>query len=177
LTFFLQAIFIILGFIASIWLNEIFKVLIKGHVVTDLVPIGIIILMSYSYRPMYLAASVHLMFFEKTNSLWKISFGAGVINALLNLALIPILGFKIAAITTFVSYLYMGLSGFFTKEFKEISKENYYPLFWGGIIILTTIISYGLWSINFIYKILLTVILLAIIVIPLKNKINRINDF
>ena len=123
LTFLLQFLFIIVGFLSALWLNEVFKLLIRGQNIVNLIPMGIFILMSYTYRPLYLAVSSQLMYFEKTKSLWKISFAAGIINILLNLILMPYLGYKIAVFTTLISYLYMGLFGYFTREFR--SNNNF----------------------------------------------------
>lgn len=172
LTFLLQSIFIILGFLASIWLSEVFKLLIKGHNITELIPMGIVILMSYTYRPLYMTASSQLMYFEKTKSLWKISFGAGLINVILNLILIPFFGYKVAVITTLLSYIYMGLFGYFTTEFKDDNKYKYYPIRWGVAILFFTFLAYKLYDINIIYRIIITVSIFLFVLILFKMKAN-----
>jgi O-antigen/teichoic acid export membrane protein len=170
LTFLLQFIFIVLGFLASIWLNEVFSILIKGQNISELIPMAIVILMSYTYRPLYMAASSQLMYFEKTKSLWKISFGAGILNVILNLILIPFLGYKVAVITTLLSYLYMGLLGYFTNEFKKGNKYNYYPLRWGLAILACTFFAYKIYNIDVFYKVFLTIIIVLSGFIFLKKK-------
>ena len=80
--------------------------------------------MSYNYRPQYLAVSIRLVYFERTKKLWRISLIAGLINLVLNIFLIPIYGFQIAAATTFVALLYMGYSGFFSINIQEFKGWN-----------------------------------------------------
>lgn len=172
LIFLLQFIFIILGFLASIWLNEVFKVLIKGHNISELVPMGIVILMSYTYRPLYMAASSQLMYFENTNSLWKISFGAGIINVILNLILMPFFGYKVAVISTLLSYLYMGLFGYFTNEFKKDNKFKYYPIRWSLAILVCTFLAYKIYNFDIIYKCFITIVVILVVFILLKKKVN-----
>lgn len=138
LTFILQIIFILGSFIVAIWIKELFSIFFRGHDINILVPLGIIILMGYNYRPMYLSNSVRIMYYEKTKSLWKISFGAGILNVILNFIFIPIFGFQAAAYTTYIALMYMGFSAFYFKEFKSISKLNYYPILWIVLIFIAT---------------------------------------
>src|SRR5690606_22406584 len=104
--------------------------LIRNEVLSQMYPLGIVIIMGYNYRPMYFGANTKLMFAEKTNVLWKVTFVAGLINVMLNFLLIPYFGFEAAAFTTFVSLMFMGYIGFYLKIFKDINAANFYPLAW-----------------------------------------------
>src|SRR5690606_13522035 len=108
LTFLLQAVFLAAGFLTSIWLKEIFFFLIKNSELANSYPIGIILVMAYCYRPMYLGANNRLFFFERTKSLPKITFAAGLLAVVSNLIFIPIWGYQVAAYTTFIGLMYMG---------------------------------------------------------------------
>jgi len=171
LTIVLQVLFFVITFLIAIWLKEIMMLLIRGHNINELVIIGILILMSYNYRPMYLQNTIRYIYFEHTKSLWKISFGAGLINVILNIVLIPIFGFKVAALTTFISLIYMGYSGFFFKEYRKISKLPYYPEIWILAQICLTALSIWIVNFNFFIKIIISVVLvLTLLVLYHKNK-------
>ncbi|PKV63225.1 lipopolysaccharide biosynthesis protein [Pontibacter ramchanderi] len=162
LIFLLQIIFWLMTFIISLWLKEIFYILIKNNVLSEMYPLAIIIVMSYNYRPMYYGANSKLFYTENTKQLWKITTVAGISNLVLNFFLIPFYGFQIAAVTTFVSLMYMGYAGFFMKKFREITKVKYYPLFWISGSIFITVLAYYLVELNLLYKIFITTIILLI---------------
>jgi O-antigen/teichoic acid export membrane protein len=171
LTFFLQTCFLILSFTAALWAKELFKLLIKNQELSGVYYIGIVIIMGYSYRPMYWACISKLNYLEKTKQLWKISFIGGALNITLNLIFIPLYGFEAAAITTLLSLLYIGFAGFFLKDFKENNQINYYPIRWLFLILISTIIVYLLKDIIVIYKIAITLCLFVFFMIYfIKNK-------
>lgn len=108
--------------------------------------------MGYAYRPMYLGVGGQLFYYEKTKNLWKISFVAGVSNVGLNLLLIPLFGYQVAAVTTFVALMYMGYSAYFMKDYKEIKRLEYYPMFWLALTCIVAVSSFLLKDIIFWYK-------------------------
>lgn len=169
LIFILQIIFLCMTFILSIWLKEIFMFLIKNEELAQVYPLGIIIIMAYNYRPMYLGANNRLFYHEKTKVLLKVTFIAGFMNLLLNLALIKYFGYQVAAYTTFAALMYMGYAGYFLKDYKQTETLNYYPLLWLFLTILLTVISYYFVEVNYIFKIAITVVLLLLSVILLKR--------
>jgi len=156
LVFVLQGVFFIASFLVSIWLKEIFHVLIKNDVLAATYPIGIIVVMAYNYRAMYYGSINKLFYLEKTSVLWKITFIAGITNVLLNVALIPFFGYEIAAVTTFISLMFMGYSGYFLRDFKENSSVNYYPFLWFTATVLLAITAYLLRDITIAAKISIT---------------------
>ena len=156
LVFVLQIVFFMASFFVCIWLKEIFELLIKNKTLALTYPLGIIIVMSYNYRAMYYGAINKLFYLEKTNILWKITFFAGISNVVLNFILIPIFGYKIAAITTFISFMFMGYSGYFLKDFKQSKSINYYPLAWMLATIILTIIAYFLRNLTVFNKIIIS---------------------
>ncbi|TCK84895.1 lipopolysaccharide biosynthesis protein [Albibacterium bauzanense] len=169
LIFILQIIFLCMTFILSIWLKEIFMFLIKNEELAQVYPLGIIIIMAYNYRPMYLGANNRLFYHEKTKVLLKVTFIAGFMNLLLNLALIKYFGYQVAAYTTFAALMYMGYAGYFLKDYKQTETLNYYPLLWLFLTILLTVISCYFVEVNYIFKIAITVLLLLLSVILLKR--------
>jgi O-antigen/teichoic acid export membrane protein len=142
LTFFLASCFIAATFLLSLWLREVFMLLIGNKELQAGYSIGIIIIMSYAYRPMYWSAGIKLSMFEKTSLLWRISFIAGMINVILNFIFIPYFGIYAAAANTMVSLLYMGFSGYYFKSYKKMEGLDHYPLYWIAVIMLLTLVSY-----------------------------------
>lgn len=154
----MQVGFFIISGLACIWLKEIFQLLIRNDDLALMYPLGIIILMSYNYRPMYFASNSKLMFSERTGVLWKITFVAGLINVILNFIFIPIYGYKVAAYTTFICLMYMGYGGFFTKAYRSVSFVSYNPLLWLVITIILTFTNYWLVELFFLEKVLASII-------------------
>lgn len=152
MTFVVQAFFLLLSVGICIWIKEIFELLVKNEELQAAYPLAIIILMSYNYRPMYLAVTNKLIFQEKTGSLWKISFAAGVLNVVLNLIFLPIFGITGAAVITFVSFMYIGYSGFFMKEYKEIKDLDYKPVFWLMSTLAALLFAYFFVEASFLVK-------------------------
>jgi O-antigen/teichoic acid export membrane protein len=160
LIFSLQCIFLIGTFLFGLWSKEIFYVLIRNEELRSIYPLAIIIVMSYNYRPMYFGANAKLMYVEKTNVLWKVTFVAGLLNVVLNIIFIPLYGITAAAVVTFISYMYMGYSGYFFKIYKKHHPLNYYPMWWLVLTIIVGGLAYYLVEFHWSLKIGITLILL-----------------
>lgn len=176
LIFLLQIVFMASSFIVSIWLKELFQFFIRNDELNQMFDLGVIIVMSYTYRPMYLGANARVFYTEQTSVLWRVSFIAGVINVVMNLITLPILGFEAAAFTTFVSLMYMGYSGYYLRAFKTHSQLTYYPLLWLGLTVLVTLAAYGVVHLSWQTKAVSTFVLCPLVIfviLKLKNKINN----
>ena len=158
LVFVLQIAFFAITFIVSVWLKEIFVFLIKNETLQNAYPLGIIIVMAYNYRPMYMGANTKLIYLEKTKLLLKVTFVAGLINVLLNCIFIPLYGYQVAAYTTFAALMYMGYVGYFFKVFKEISEVEYFPWTWLLATICLTIAAYILAEVPVGFKIIISLV-------------------
>ncbi len=137
-----QSGLLFLGFVLSIWSKEIIDFLARSPTLKDSYLYMIPSVMAYTYFPIYFGAISKLRYAEKTDIFWKISFMAGVINIGLNLILIPLIGIMGAGLNTFISYMFMGFSGYFTKEFKELNQVNYYEKYWLVAICLSLILAF-----------------------------------
>ncbi|WP_118973732.1 oligosaccharide flippase family protein [Taibaiella koreensis] len=138
-TFLLQAIFLLGTVLIAIWCREILNALSSNAELAATYPFVIIIIMSYTYRPMYWVPVSRLGFEEKTNHLWKISFIGGLINVVLNMILIPFWGIYAVVVSTFIGLMYIGFSGFYLKAFKKLNSQKYYPMAWLGLILISTV--------------------------------------
>lgn len=159
-------------FFFSIWSKEIFDILVNNDELKLVYPMSIILVMSYTYKPMYFAAFTKIAYHEKTKSLWKISFFAGAFNVISNILLIPFFGYEIAIYTTFISMMYMGYSGFFLKEFKTNNTVNFYPIPILILMVIITASAYYIVELNIYIKsiISLFLVLVGLLVLFKKNK-------
>ncbi|GAB3533473.1 hypothetical protein GCM10027443_18940 [Pontibacter brevis] len=162
LTFSLQILFLIATSLVALWMKEIFALLIKNEVLQEAYPLAIIILMGYSYKPMYLAVVNQLVYQEKTKELWKISTVAGIGNVLLNLLLVPFWGIEAAAFTTFASLMYMGYAGYLLKEYKQIQQVNYYPWLWLPLNVMALLTVYFLADVDLLTKAVVSFLIMCI---------------
>jgi Membrane protein involved in the export of O-antigen and teichoic acid len=175
LIFVQQTAFLVMSFTCCIWLKELFQFFIRNDQLNKMYYLAVIIVMAYNYRPMYFGANAKLLYLERTRAILRVSFGAGLINVLLNLALIPLMGFEVAAYTTFFSLMYMGYAGYFMKAFRESTQTNYYPLFWLGLTILLTVVAYYVVHFDWHVKAILTCCLvpgIAYLYFRLKHKVQ-----
>jgi len=120
------------------------------------------IIIGYVFFYFYMIYSVYATYDKKTGVFSLITLSVGVINVLLNYLLIPRFGYKVAAITTFISYVLLFLFHF--GYAKYILKKRVIPLSLNlrSFFIFLFSIPFGLWItsffqnqiINIIFKIL-----------------------
>ena len=170
--FSLQAVFLIMTLTVSIWLKEAFQILIKNDGLSNLYDLGILIVMSYSYRPMYLGANNRLFYLEKTKVLLKISLVAGLANVVMNIILIPYFGYEVAALTTYIALMYMGYVGYFLKDFKDNNSLSYFPIHWFLLTIIFTISAIFIVEMNIFLKVFINFTIFIILIFYLK-RINK----
>jgi len=178
LNFIVTIIFLTFTSILCLFLKELLPFVIKSKGLEDIYPIALIIIMAYNYRPMYVAANNRLFYVEKTKALLKVTTTAAGISILMNFIFIYLFGSMAAAITLFISFMYMGYSGFFIKEFRESEGTNHYPFFWLGITVALTGFVYFAVESNLIFKacssiIILSVGLIGIFLIYKKHESNN----
>lgn len=169
LTQFLQVLFLIGPFILSLWAKELFGFFIKNAELQTAYDISIIIIMGYSYRPLYWNVINRLQFHNFTEELWKVSLVGGLINLILNLIFIPIFGYKAAVVTTFISLMYIGFSGFYLKKYKSLDHNNYSQLIWFILIILFTAFAYLFRDISPFSKFIISIMVLMASFIYIKK--------
>lgn len=118
-----------LSFIICMVSKEIFQFLFSNKDLWDSYYLSVYILMAMNYRPIYAIFVVRLFYFERTNVIWQITLIAGIINVALNLVFLKRYGIEFAALSSFITFMYMGYSGFFYKNLKDLVNENYYPIY------------------------------------------------
>lgn len=173
LIFIQQVCFLLACFVISLWMSEVFSFFFRNKSLQINFDLAIIIVMAYSYRPMYIGANAKLMFVERTRALWKVTFIAGVLNVLMNVALVPLFGYTVAAYTTFVSLMYMGYAGFFINDFKSVNQARYYPVLWLLLTVGLTALAVVSVSFDYFIKGSMTFISAVLFVLFLR----KFNDF
>lgn len=174
--FSLQLLFFVLTFLTSIWLKEIFLILVNNNELATTYQIAILLIMAVNYRPMYLGSAGLILYGEKTKKLLYITFIASIVSIVLNFSLIPFFGVTAAVVSTYISMMYMGYSGFSLKEYKQIGV-NFYPLMWFVATILLTILAYFAVEFYMWKKVILSIILIVGNLIYLNRIIKtRINE-
>lgn len=169
-TQFLQILFLVGPFVVALWSKELFLIFIKNPELQKAYGLSIIIIMGYSYRPLYWNVISRLQYFNYTNQLWKISLIGGFLNLVLNLIFIPLFGYQVAAITTFFSLMYIGFSGFYLATFKKLDKNDYSPIIWLILIILLTSAAFILKDVHYGFKFVICVVLLLGSFLYIKKK-------
>ena len=161
-------------FLFALWCKEVFEMMVHNEVLLNSYPLAAFLVLSYNYRPMYIAATNVMFFYEKTMKVLKITMVAGLIALIANICFIPKFGLVAAAVITYVSFLYQGYSGFFTKEFKEKSTVSYPFIGIFAFQLSITVIAMLLLNINWPYKIIVT-LLWGVFVLLFAKHILKVN--
>jgi O-antigen/teichoic acid export membrane protein len=165
---------VLLAFLAGLWSKEVFHLLFVNNTgnLADAYRYSVFLFMAFCYRPLYVASVEFAIFNEKTVSLLKITFVAGVANVLLNIILVPIFGVQAAILSTFACYMYMGAAGHFLPEIKAHLPLNYHPIKVFLIITGLGVLGYYAVELDWPAKIGLTlgIILLALAIYRWKGK-------
>lgn len=126
----------------GLWSKEIFSFFFMNNTtgLADAYKYSIFLFMAFCYRPLYVASVEFIIFQEKTLSLFKITTAAGIINVVLNLILVPFFGIESAIFSTFLCYMYMGISGHLFRGTRKHIPVSYHviPIFF--IITITAIL-------------------------------------
>lgn len=173
LTYLLMVAFLAIAFIVSLWMHEIFLLLINNDTLVGAYDVAIIIFMSYCYRPMYWCTVNKLSTFEKTSVLWRISFVAGLLNLVLNMVLVPLYGIYAAAIVTFISLMFVGFAGFYLRDYRQLKSLNHYPLLWLLSIIILASAAFALRDATILVKLLITITSLCGIALGMKRYLHN----
>lgn len=162
LVFIVNVIFLVVTSVTCLFLKELLPLLIRSEGLLNIYPIAIIIIMAYNYRPMYVAANNKLFYVEKTKALLKVTSVASIVSVVTNLIVISVWGYEAAAFTMFGSFMYMGYSGFFIKEFKESEGADFKPLYWLLATLLLTAFVYIAVDWLFWLKILIALLIIVV---------------
>ncbi len=165
LTQIMAGIFLSITFIAALWAKEITDILMSNPDLKQIYPIVCIIIMAQNYAPLRFYFTNFMLNENRQVIFWKITLLAGIINVLINLIFIPEHGIIIAAISTFISYLFMTYYGYKIRYYKEVRTNKIYIDVWVCIISFLSILVYSLKDIGVYTKINISISLLSITVL------------
>ncbi|MBL7835053.1 MAG: oligosaccharide flippase family protein [Cyclobacteriaceae bacterium] len=163
LVFYWQIAFLAGTTFLCIWLKEIVPFFIRTKGIGELHGMAIWIVMAVNYIPMYGGANSQLYFMERTKELWKRAFVAFAVNIVLNLTLIPIYGVYVAAINTFVAYMFLGYSSYFLPVYRQKKKMQLYPWMWLSLTLACTLLSLVVGELSWIYKTAVSLALVGVL--------------
>ncbi len=172
LIFIWQIGLLFIAFISSLWLKEIFKIIIKNDSLSKLYPFAIILIMAQCYRPMYVGSLQKLFYVEKTIHLFKVTLTACIVNLILNILFIPKFGYTFTLYSSYIAFLIQGYLFYFFKIYKEITPVKFYPLFWFVIHIAGTILVYFLKDISLYLKVIISGVVLLVSVFSILKIYN-----
>ena len=161
LTFFMQGGTLLLAFLVALWMKEAFGLLIRNDSLKMGYMITLIIVMSYSFKPIYFGPVSKMQYLLNTKDLWKISLVAGFVNVILNLILVPLYGIWGSVVATFIAMVFMAFRGYFLKSFRDNNEVNYYPVYWFLAIGGSTALVYLISDIPVLFKSVLTFVLIT----------------
>ena len=170
-----MTITLLVTFLVSLWLKEIFYLLISNDVLRKTYPYAIILIMAQNAKPMYVASSNVFFYYENTKSLLKITFVAGIMSLFGYIIFIPLLGVWGAVVVYYVSMIYMGYAGFFF-DFFRMKTLVLFPIFKILITsVIFTIVAFVLVDSLLLVKVVTSLMLLtAMFVWVYKMKLYKI---
>lgn len=162
-------------FIGALWSKEIFFLLFNNKDLENTYPVTIVVLNSYMYLSLYAIFSYPLSIHNRIFSISKITMIAAIVNIVGNLILIPKYGIWASLGVTYFSYLIFGFAGLldtknrlFLNKYINITKLSFFIFI---INFSFFVISYSLKDINYLYKILITLLLITFgILVKSKSK-------
>lgn len=163
-----QSIAIIATVLFSIWLPELYKLLIRNQELQAGSVIARYICFANTVLPLYIFLSSIAFIEKKPKKLLWLVFVPGVINVSLCLILIPIYGYKAVMVTTVISYWSQIFIPFFVGYFRIKTRlwlgslTKLFLLF----VILTCVmfLSYQISNFSILYKFFVSVIILSVFV-------------
>jgi len=159
ISYIMQSGLLIIAFFICLWMKELITFLARNEGLKNSYYLAIPIVMSYTYYPSYLFNSMKIWYTEKTNILMKISVASAIISISLNLLLIPKFGIVGAALTNYISFMFMGFGGYLYPSIRKEFKVKYYGGIWFVIITITTLTCFIIKDIPISMKFFISVIL------------------
>jgi O-antigen/teichoic acid export membrane protein len=174
--YFSQGIAIFAIVLFSVWLPEIYKYLIRNQELQQSSLIARYICFANAVLPLYLFMSTIAFIEKRTKQLLWLVFVPGILNIVLTILLIPIWGYKVAVITTMVSYWSLLCIPIFIKYHNTRTKAWLGDLSKLGLLFVVLIASFYVSLIVsdlvFQYKLLFTFlsgILMAVFLYKFSN--------
>lgn len=166
---------LILAVFISLWLREIFNILVRNEELALSYKMAAIIIMANAFKPMYFGPVTKLEFTEQTRLFWRISFIAALVNIVLSFILVPMFETWGVVIAYFIANLYICFVGYFLKSFRTNNVVKYYEGLVLIVVVCATAMVFYFQDFEIIYKSLLSFLLLLIMgYVIWKNRASSI---
>jgi wzx len=167
LFYFSQLIVLVAVFLFSIWLPEIYKILVRNEDLQQCASIASYTCFANVFYPLYVFVSTIAFIEKRTGLLLYLVFIPAIINILLCLIFIPVYGYKVAIVSTMISYWSQLFIPFFVKYFNvktkqwlgSLNKLLILLLLGASLVISANFLAFSCFSI----KIMLTILLLLVV--------------
>ncbi len=156
ISYIVQLFLIVVAFVISMWSKEIFHLLARNDELKVTYVVAIWVIFSFCYFPTYAFNGMKLWYEEKTKLLMKISVVAAIISVVLNIVLLPTIGYLGSAIATFVSFLFMGYGGYVYKDIRTLSRVYYNWWIWPILTMTLLAVSLKIVDFSILFKSILT---------------------
>jgi O-antigen/teichoic acid export membrane protein len=177
ISYFMQAGMLLIAFFICLWMKELFQFIARNEELKSSYYLAIPVVMAYTYFPSYNFNGLKMWYLEKTKALMKISVVAAILSVGLNLVLIPLFGILGAAVTTFISFMFMGFGGYLYPGIRNSFKVKYYGGVWLLVIVILSIITFYLKSASISIKVIITLMLFSGLLVLIFNKKKLSNHF
>ncbi len=161
-------------FLFSIWIPQIYEILIRNKELKEASFIAFIICFSNIVFPFYAFISTTAFIEERTYKLLWLILLPGIVNIILNFVFIPIYGYKSAIFTTLVSYWLQLLIPLFEPYFKNKVRLIFgtikFPILLLFLLIFILLLSIFIVKISIIAKTILTIILIMLYLMYFKRQ-------
>ena len=159
-------------FIYSLWAKEIFSILVSNPSLARAYKYTIILILALNYRPMYIICSNYFFYYEKTKQLLTVTFVSGIVSLALYVLLIPSFNIMGAVIGNYLGCLIYGFSGYLYKIYKDNKLFSINPLIFLFSQIALTSLCYWAVDEEWIFKIVVNIVILSVITFMLYLKIK-----
>jgi len=165
------SIFILL---TMLWMKEFYAIFVRNDSFQPAYIIAILTCTSYLVNAtIYLYLSSAIFINKNTQKILYLVFFPAILNIILNIIFIPICGFMAALYTTIFTYWIVFVLPFIFPSFKEIIREmiGSRKIMIEGLFvnILVLLIAYMCYDINYIFKILIVILMFLCAYFYYKN--------
>lgn len=172
-----------LCFLGALWMKEVYFVFFRNPDLQGGYIVAGTILMSYIYMPLYQYASYPLSIKGKTALISKISLSAALINIILNIIMIPFIGYWAAVISTYISFMLFGMACLLFERIKTemefvFKSVKFTYLIIMGVNLLGSVAVIFIVDLSYITKTLFSLLLAIIFYILIKRFVlNSKNEY
>ena len=152
---------LMLASLIALWIPQIFHFLYRKEELSAGYPLAIVLIFGFCYRPLYVAAVDRAIYEKRTPVVLKITLIAALVNLVINLIFIPYYGVWIAAVSTVISYVSMGLLGYVLSKSNAEMLSLIRPIRLVVLLILTAVAVYYLATVFWMIKLACCLIMLA----------------